>query len=225
MAFLWYAFRFPTSQVRDLPSDLLYRVLPKSDQTHTNNRAGEFLPISNETARTVQNFNPGTPLGGVASVAARGAAAVVGASREDTEWVRSGRRIWRCRERGLGGTRVRVTRHCSCSGRRSQTATRGQVEPAADLRNLQQSRLRNGRGFRPRWRRPRRVSRVGTPCRIGRSRRPTQIEAVLKQSDMQVGARPSNPATLQAGTEKGQSATRSRTWVLTNWGSPLQRET
>jgi hypothetical protein len=33
--------------------------------------------------------------------------------------------------------------------------------------------------------------------------RPTQIEAVLKQSDMQVGARPSNPATLQAGTEKG----------------------
>ena len=201
---LWYAFRFPTSQVRDLPSDLLYRVLPKSDQTQYQQPSGRVSTDSNETARTVQNFNPGTPLGGVASVAARGAAAVVGASREDTEWVAgvagaSGDVASAgLAARGSASRGIVPARGGAANGNpRTSRASSGSSQPAAKpptQRARLQAPLEAPEASEPSW--------YSVP-KLDAAGRPTQIEAVLKQSDMQVGARPSNPATLQAGTEKG----------------------
>jgi RHS repeat-associated protein len=80
--FWWH---FPTDQIRALPLSLLARVLPPTDQTLYLQPSGRIATNSNEKATQVANFDPGTPLGGVASVAARGVAAAVGASRENTE--------------------------------------------------------------------------------------------------------------------------------------------
>jgi RHS repeat-associated protein len=80
---LWW--NFPKTKVHALPGELLYRVLPKNDQTTYMFPSGRVGTIASETATKLQNFDPGTPLGGVASVATRGVEAVRGASREDTE--------------------------------------------------------------------------------------------------------------------------------------------
>jgi hypothetical protein len=80
--FWWH---FPSDQVRALPLSLLARLLPATDQTLYLQPSGRIATNSNEKATQVANFDPGTPLGGVASVAARGVAAAVGASRENTE--------------------------------------------------------------------------------------------------------------------------------------------
>ena len=82
---LYYFLHFPTTKVRNLPGDLLYRVLPKSDQTLYLQPSGRIATNANETAGRAQSFDPGTPIGGVASVATRAVAAIAKLSPEETE--------------------------------------------------------------------------------------------------------------------------------------------
>lgn len=80
--FMW---NFPKDKVRALPADMLVRILPKKDTTLYQQPSGRVSTDADEKSRQVQHFNPGTPIGGVTSVAARGVSALVGASPETTE--------------------------------------------------------------------------------------------------------------------------------------------
>ena len=80
---IWW--NFPNKEVHKLPGSFLARVLPATDQTLYLQPSGQVATNANEQARKFQNFNPGTPLGGVANVTTRGVAAALGASRETTE--------------------------------------------------------------------------------------------------------------------------------------------
>lgn len=72
---------FPRDQVRALPGDLLLRIVGKEDQTLYYQQGGRVSTNADEKSRQVRNFNPGTPIGGVAYVGARG----VGASHETAQ--------------------------------------------------------------------------------------------------------------------------------------------
>src|SRR5205085_9255259 len=66
---------FPTEKVRNLPADLLARILPGEDPTVYLQKSGRVSTNADEKSRQVQDFKPGTPLGGVVRVVAQGAAA------------------------------------------------------------------------------------------------------------------------------------------------------